>query len=64
MRHIRIRSFRRHNGVDLTRLEARANDERTIAPQCRIDEIFGETLGLGLHANEEGHPANHAAQTE
>ena len=63
MRHIGIGSFSRHNG-DLTRLEALANDERTIAPQCRIDEIFGETLGLGLHANEEGHPANHAAQTE
>ncbi|MEY2491866.1 MAG: hypothetical protein QOH24_817, partial [Verrucomicrobiota bacterium] len=64
MRHIRVRSSSRHDGANLTRLEARANDERTVAPQRRIDEVFGEALGLGLHANKECHSENDAAQTE
>ena len=64
MRHVRIGSFRRHNGADLTRLEARANDKGAIAPQSWINEVFGETLGLSLHANKERNPENHAAQTE
>src|SRR5438067_12726670 len=56
MRHVRIRSFRRHDGVELTRLEPRANDQRAFAPECRIDEVFRETLRLGLPAITKPYP--------
>src|SRR5205823_11372796 len=60
MSDVHIRGLGRHDRADLTRFESRANDERTIAPESRIDEILGETLRLRLHANEEAHAADHA----
>ena len=63
-RRFDVRVFRRDEQVVVARAKLRAQHDRAVAPESGIDETLGETLGLGLSANENGDAENDAAQAE
>ena len=60
----RARIFWRNGQPGAEWLKARAENERSVAPQGGIDEVLREALRLRLSANEDGDAEHDHAQTE